>query len=505
MMEILNSAQMANADKYTIEKIGIPSVVLMENAASGIAEVIKNLDVKKDKIAVFAGSGNNGGDGITLTRKCYDAGYKVDLYLTSSPEKLKGDPLLNYNILQYYPVCIFNAFEDNLPEDYDIIVDSIFGTGLSRPVEGKYKTLIKKLNELPGFKIAVDMPSGLADNTNAVLGECFRADVTVTMCRAKIPHKIYPAKKFCGKVKIVNISIPDFAVANVKPDIYEITEKNIEKLNIREPDSHKGKFGHAVIIGGSAGKTGAALMASKSCAKAGAGLTTTVIPSALNLAAEMGNPEVMSFPVGSGDYFRNNDAKEVTEFINDKTVAAIGPGMGRDDKAIEFIKQIIAATNLPLVIDADGLYGLDQNDFEKLRFRGIITPHIGEFARIVNKTNEEVINNKLELVREFSTNYGIVTVLKSADTIIGIPDGTILVLNTGTPALAKGGSGDCLTGLITSFVSQNCTLKNSAVYGAWILGKTAEHLTKKYNERTILTSDLIDNLWIEINELYRNN
>jgi len=422
-MEILNSVQMANADKYTIEKIGIPSTVLMENAASGIAEVIKNLDVKKNKIAVFAGSGNNGGDGITLTRKCFDAGYKVDLYLTSSPEKLKGDPLLNYNILQYYPVRIFNAFEDNLPEDYDIIVDSIFGTGLSRPVEGKYKSLIKELNELPGFKIAVDMPSGLAGNTNAVIGECFRADVTVTMCRAKIPHKIYPAKKFCGKVEVVDISIPDFAVTNVQPDIYEITEKNIEK----------------------------------------------------------------------------------TEFINDKTVAAIGPGMGRDDKTIEFIKRIIAATNLPLVIDADGLYGLDKNDFEKLRFRSIITPHIGEFARIVNKTNEEVINNKLDLVREFSTDYGIVTVLKSADTIIGIPDGTIFVLNTGTPALAKGGSGDCLTGLITSFVSQNCTLKNSAVYGSWILGKTAEHLTKKYNERTILTSDLIDNLWIEINELYRNN
>lgn len=504
-MEILNSEQMAKTDKYTIETIGIPSAVLMENAATGIVNTINKLEIKKNKIGIFAGSGNNGGDGITLARKCYDSGYKVDLYLTSSPEKLKGDPLLNYNILQYYPIRIFNAFEDNLIQDYDIIVDSIFGTGLSRPVEGKYKSLIQEMNALSGFKVAVDMPSGLSGNTNSILGECFRADLTVTMCRAKIPHKIYPAKKYCGRVEVVNISIPDFAVTSVKPNIYEVTEKNLDKLEKRQSDSHKGEFGHAVIIGGSAGKTGAAIMASKSCAKAGAGLTTTVIPSELNFACELAIPEVMSFPAGDADYFKHQDTQDVIDFINDKSVAAIGPGIGRENETISFVKHLISRTNLPLIIDADGLYGLDESDFKKLKYRSIITPHIGEFGRIVNKSSKEVLNDKLELVREFSTNYGIVTVLKSADTIIGIPDGNIYVLNTGTPALAKGGSGDCLTGLITSFISQHCTFKNAAIYGSWILGKTAERLTNDYNERTILTSEIIDNIWTTINELYRDN
>jgi len=503
-MEILNSAQIAKADNYAIEYMGIPSTVLMENAASGIFQVIEKLDLGKGRIGIFAGSGNNGGDGIALARKCFNAGFKVELFLTTDSENLKGDPLINFKILEHYPIPVFNAFEDIIEDRYDLIVDSLFGTGLSRPLEGKYKKLVDKINSLGGIKLAVDIPSGLSGNTNALIGNCFKADITVTMCRPKIPHKLYPAKKFCGNVEVVDISIPDFAVENVEPYIYEITEKNIPKLSKREPDSHKGKFGHAVIIGGSPGKTGAPILASRSCARTGAGLTTIVLPSQLNLTAEISTAEIMSYPVGSLSYFREEDADDVLGFIEDKTVIGLGPGIGRDSNTISFTKKLIHQSNLPIVIDADGLYGLNEEDFNYLKYRSVITPHIGEFARLLKESKENVINRKLELSAEFAVKYGIVTVLKSADTIIANPDGKIFVLNRGTPALAKGGSGDCLTGIITSFISQGHSLNDAAILGSWIFGKTAEHLTEKYNERFLLTGDIINNLWIVLNELYRN-
>ncbi len=503
-MEILNSVQMGEADKYTIEYIGIPSAVLMENAASGIFQVIEKLDLGKGRIGIFAGAGNNGGDGIALARKCFNAGFKVELFLSTDPEKLKGDPFVNFKILEHYPIPVLNAFEDVIENRYDLIVDSLFGTGLSRPLEGKYRKLIDKINNLDGIKLAVDIPSGLSGNTNALIGDCFKADITVTMCRPKIPHKVYPAKKFCGKVEVADISIPDFAVENVKPFIYEITDKNITKLSKRKPDSHKGKFGHAVIIGGSPGKTGAPIIASRSCIRTGAGLTTIILPYLLNIPAEMSDAEIMSYYAGSGFCFGEKDTDKILGFIENKTVVGLGPGIGRDKDTITFTKNIIQQSQLPLVIDADGLYGLDEQDFNNLKYRAVITPHVGEFARIVNESKENVINKKLELTTDFAVKYGIVTVLKSADTVIANPDGKIFVLNRGTPALAKGGSGDCLTGIITSFISQGHSLDDAAILGTWIMGKTAEHLTEKYNERFLISGDIINNLWIVLNELYRN-
>jgi NAD(P)H-hydrate epimerase len=506
-MEVLTAEQMTNADKKTIEELKIPSIVLMENAAKSAFYIFKELEIKKNTIAVIIGKGNNGGDGLAISRYLIDYGYNIYIYMLSSGETLQGDSLVNYNILKNYPSRIIDLNEISTNEldfsKYDVIFDAIFGTGLNKPVDGFYKEIIQKIN-LSGAKvIAIDIPSGLSGNTFNIIGEHVKADYTITFCRPKIPHVMFPARKYCGKIYVTDISIPDFIVTSIENLISLITLESLPQLKIRALDSHKGHFGHAVIIGGSFGKTGAPLMSSMAAARIGAGLTTSVVPGKLNAIFESSFLEAMSFPVGNDYFFRKEDADVVLQFIENKKVVAIGPGIGRNEDTQEFIKKIITSTNLPLVIDADGLYKLDLNLFNSgmLSNRTVLTPHIVEFARLINCDKKELLSNRLTIAQDFACKYQIFLVLKSADTIIATPDGKIFINIEGSPALSKGGSGDCLTGLITGLISQGYSLKDSTILAPFIMGKTAKILANKYNENTILTTDIINNLWMTLNEI----
>jgi NAD(P)H-hydrate epimerase len=500
-MEILNSASMSEADRLTIQETGIPSAVLMENAARSVFEYIASLDIPKERIAIAAGSGNNGGDGFALARHLANAGVVVDVF-ACNPEKLKGDAKLNYDILLNFPVSIIElAGEAPFFDSYDITVDAIFGTGFKGEVTGFYADLIESVNETSNYVISIDIPSGLSGSSHNVAGICVDADATVTFCRPKIPHCMFPAKKFCGEIAVTDISIPDFNVDKVSEGLFLLTEDLLPRIPRRTEDSHKGTYGHAVIAGGSAGKTGAAMMASLSCLTAGAGLVTCMLPASLNYVAENGAFEVMSFPVGKGDHFHGEDYLDAVSFLKDKKVLAIGTGIGRNEETGEFIRRILKATSLPAVIDADGLYHTDKETLSSLSGRAVLTPHIGEFARMTGLNIEQVQADRLNLARSFAAENGVVLVLKSADTIIATPEGITFISINGSPALAKGGSGDCLTGLITGFISQGYEPAEAAVLGSYILGAAGRKAAEEMSERSVMTSHVIKQIGTVISEL----
>lgn len=506
-MEILNSSQMAKADSFTIKEIGIPSVVLMENAAITVVDEIMQRMPDAVSAAVVAGAGNNGGDGFAVARLLMNAGLAVDVFVACAESALKGDALINYKILKQYEAPIIFTDEDGIPsfEDYDLVVDALFGTGLSRPLEGHFVSLVQNINLTSHYVVSIDIPSGLSGDTHNVTGDCVDADLTVTFARPKYPHVMYPARGYCGETVITDISIPDVAVEAAGSTTYLLDADTLPYFPQREPDSHKGDFGHAVLIGGSEGKSGALFMASRACARTGAGLTTSAVPGKLIAAAEAVNPEIMSLALGEEAFHTAAGAEKAIDFLKGKTVCAFGPGAGTADDTGAFLKELITNTELPLIIDADGINLLDKKMLKKLKDRCVLTPHIGEFARLTGFSKEDVLKDRVALAKKFAVANGAVLVLKSADTLIALPDGSLYVNTSGTPALAKGGSGDCLTGLIAGFASQGFDLAEAACLGAYTLGRTAEIVSEGMNERSVLTTDIIENIWQTLDELEANS
>ena len=527
-MEILNSSQMAEADAFTIKEIGTPSIVLMENAAITVVDEILERIPDVSSVAIVAGAGNNGGDGFAIARQLINLGISCDIFLACNESKLKGDGLINYNILKNYEadvhfLCHSEQCEESQQENadrslttqsdvtktsfakYEITIDALFGTGLTRPLEGSLIGLVQNMNLTSNYIVAVDIPSGLSGDTYNVIGECIDADLTVTFARPKFPHTLFPARDFCGEIVVTEISIPDQAIETVGCETFLLDEDTLPCFPEREEDSHKGDHGHAVIIGGSEGKSGAVFMASKACARVGAGLTTTAVPAKLMQVAEMANPEIMSVAVGDKAHFIEEGIDKFVKFLDGKTVCAVGPGIGTHKETGEFLGELIYKTKLPIIIDADGINLLEKSSYAKLKNRCILTPHIGEFATLIGKSKEEVLADRIELAREFAKENEVVLVLKSADTLIALPDGQVYVNITGTPALAKGGSGDCLTGLIAGYTAQGFDLPEAACLGAYTLGRTAELLSEEMNEKSILTTDIIENIWKTIDELEENS
>ncbi len=491
-MEILNSQQMSLADKLTIEELKTPSIVLMENAARATTDEILKVVDPKSSVAVIVGSGNNGGDGVAIARHLFNKGVYVEIFLTESEERFSNDLRINYEIIKRYPIKIkpIEDFEDR----FDVVVDAIFGTGLNRTLEGRYLEIIRMINNLTAKIVAVDIPSGLSGSSPNLLGEAVKADLTITFCRPKIPHCIYPAKEFCGDVRVVDISIPDFIIPKVEPYLFLIEKKSLPKLPKRQRCSHKGNYGHAVLLGGSSGKSGAIIMSTFATIKTGAGLTTTILPEKVSGSLSSYLPEAMYMPIKDYNDLTEEDIKEILKLLRDKTVLTIGPGMGTSSGARTLTKRIIENTDLNLIFDADGINNLVGIDYELLRGRSIITPHIGEFARILSISKEELSTDIINITRTFAIRNGIVVVLKSASTLVALPDGDIYVYPGGVPALAKGGSGDCLVGIITGLVAQGFSLKDASILGVYIFGETGRFLSFANNEMTILATDVIKNI-----------
>jgi hydroxyethylthiazole kinase-like uncharacterized protein yjeF len=466
--KILYSQWMQELDAETINGIGIPSIVLMENASKGAADYFASrfpLPVYKN-VVVIAGKGNNGGDGFAAGRILYQKGYHVEFILLAAPEKLNPDPTINFNILNQLnlPFIVIdkdgeeqlnkikNIFNQHHPGD-TFVIDAIFGTGLNKPVkQGLYYKVMQLLNRSPYKIAAIDIPSGLSDAFLPEEGIHVTAEVTATFQSLKTAHLHPDGNKYCGTIQIIDIGIPHHLMDNPKYYISIIEPDNFRDLfKKREKDGHKGTYGHSLTICGSIDKPGAGILSSFAVLKCGAGLCTAAVSFENRTLPPSVHPELMTFI-----YRENSDLlKRLKEF----NAVLLGPGLGDTDSTADIVSLMIKHCQVTLVLDADALNVLDTPELKNLLKRDgqlpiVITPHPGEFSRLTGFPTGEIIKDRIGTSRSFAQKYQVYVVLKGHHTLIATPEGQVYVNPTGNPGMATAGSGDVLSGMITGMISQ---------------------------------------------------
>ena len=491
-MRVLNAAQMREADRYTIDEIGIPSLVLMENAGRQVVSAMEAAFESRleGRVAVLCGRGNNGGDGFVVARTLLQRGVDAAVFLIGSIADVRGDARLNLDILGRLSATVVEIGDEQTWELHfseisqcSLIVDAMFGTGLKTALSGMLETVVADLNASGIPIVSVDLPSGLSADTPHLIGDCIDASMTVTLAAPKLPLVLPPGEAHAGDVVIADIGIPpDVIDALEGPHIELLTPEQVKPLvEPRAVDSHKGDFGRVTIVAGSRGKTGAAYLAAMGALRSGAGLVTVATPAGcLPIVAGMA-PEYMTegLPDAKNGTLTPGAIEHVLALHHD--VIACGPGLGRGAAVAEFVRALMERSTVPLVLDADALtvladdpgilVGTEERDV-------IVTPHPGEMARLVGATVEEVQANRIEMAANFATARRLYVVLKGHRTIIATPEGHLFINPTGNPGMATGGTGDLLTGMIAAWLAQLLDAEAAcrlAVFLHGIAGDLAEH------------------------------
>jgi hydroxyethylthiazole kinase-like uncharacterized protein yjeF len=505
-MKLVTAAHMRELDRRTIEDLGVPSLVLMENAGRSTYQILRReFPGLTGPVVVLAGRGNNGGDGFVVARYLANDGIPVTVFIVAARDQVQGDALVNLQILEKLDVEI----EEVLGEEQlgavvhrmsraDLVVDALLGTGLNSPVRGLLAQLITKVNQVRHPVLAVDIPSGLSADTGEPLGLAVEADVTVTYGFPKIGQILPPGRDLVGRLWQVDISIPADFVEDAIVELAEAAE--IRTLLPPRPfASHKGTFGHLVVVAGSEGKTGAATMSSEAALRTGAGLVTTAVPASLNDILEVKLTEAMTLPLPEAEGARGlgeGALSPLNDFLGDKTAVALGPGLGTHPETQVLVRALVRDCPLPMVVDADGLNAL-AGHLDVLKDAAgprILTPHPGEMARLLDITPKEVQSRRLDIAREVATAHRVWVVLKGAQTVVAEPGGHLSLNPTGNPVLASGGTGDVLTGLIGGFLAQRVAPWDAARLGVYLHGLTADYLAEAIGPRGHIAGDLIASL-----------
>jgi hydroxyethylthiazole kinase-like uncharacterized protein yjeF len=510
MMKVATAEEMQELDRKAIETYRIPGIVLMENAGRGAADVISNSfpEIHKKKIAIIAGKGNNGGDGFVIARYLLNQGIYVRVYLLTDPKGLRGDAETNFSIFHRMKGEIISApsSKDYIKvkrdlEKFDILVDGIFGTGLDAEVRGYYREVIDHLNTLQRPIVAIDIPSGLDANTGKPLGTAIRASLTITFGLPKIGLLIPPGLNYVGKkVKVIDIGIPKRLVEEEKIPTYLLEKEEIQKcLSIsRNPDTHKGDYGHLLVIAGSVGKTGAAVMACQAALRMGAGLVTLAIPKSLNAILEMKLTEVMTEPLPETpkQTLSLRAFSTIVRLCENKRAVIIGPGLGTLKETQSLILKLIRTLDLPIVLDADGLTALaTQPKTLPIKNRSLmLTPHPGEMARLIRSQVKEVLEDRVGLSRNFSQSHHVHLILKGHPTLITTPKGEVYINPTGNPGMASGGTGDVLTGMIGGLVCQGFDILSSLQTAVYLHGMAGDEGTQEMGEKSLIATDIIEKI-----------
>ena len=483
------------ADAYTIENEPISSVDLMERAATQIYFwLMRNLKSKEVSIKIFCGMGNNGGDGLVLARLLAPNDIFAQVYIVHVSDNFSHDCEVNYERLKEIPeVPMYGIFsKEDFPkiDDNDIVIDALFGSGLSRPLEGLAAEIVNHINDNQAIRIAIDIASGLyGDSIGIPTNPIVHADYTVSMQFPKMAF-LYPENEpYVGKWEVLDIKIhPDY-IENVETANFYTTLDVIKPLlHKRGKHSHKGTYGHALLISGSTGKTGAALLASEACLHSGVGLLTTHLPKSAMLPLQIYLPEAMISPDKSDNCF-----SQVPD-LQPYNAVGVGPGLGKSKETANALKRLIQEAKVPMVLDADALNIISENKtwLSFLPERTIITPHPKEFERLFGKTENS--QQRLELQREMSKQYNIIIVLKGANTSITFPNGSCFFNSTGNPGMATAGSGDVLTGIILSLLAQRYTLEEAAIIGVFMHGRAGDKAAAERGMETMIARDIINSL-----------
>jgi len=505
-IKIMNSAEMKRVDQRTIQQVGIPGVVLMENAGLQMVKAIEEMwqQTSPMKIAIFCGKGNNGGDGYVVARHLYNRGHKPLIILLASQDEISGDAKINLNIavnmgIELLEVRTHQLWKKQKPplKSFDLIVDALLGTGLSNPVTGFYKEIIEEINRSEVKVASVDIPSGLSADTSEVIGPAIKAHLTVTLGCPKYAHIMPPAEEYVGKLVIADISIPKKVIEeeNVRTNL--IDEELVREIfPQRKANTHKGHYGHLLIIAGSEGKTGAACLAGEGALRIGTGLVTVATPQSCNPILEVKLTEVMTAPLPeTTDRTISEKAIEPTHhLLEGKSALAIGPGLSLNSQTQYYIQQVVSTSTLPTIIDADGLNAFADCP-DKLKGEGkslVITPHPGEIARLEKMKPEEIQKDRISICRRFAQEHSLWVVLKGYRTVISSPDGEVYVNSTGNPGMASGGTGDVLTGMIAGLVAQRLPLNDALILGVYLHGLAGDLASEQMGENYLAATDILD-------------
>lgn len=481
-MYVASSKQMKEIDKRAMDEYGIPSIVLMENAAASVFKYIKNYNA--GKIILLCGTGNNGGDGFAIARLLHINGYDVSVYCFGDYNKIAGDAKVNFDILKRLNINVKNDLEKFISEieNCDLIIDAIFGTGFKGEISGKYKEAIENVNNRGKHVISVDIPSGIESDTGKASNVHVMADITVTFGCIKYGHILNEGRNCCGKVYVENISIPGSCIEDEK--IKAVTNFNdfpLCLLKKREIDTNKSDYGRLFIIGGNINMSGAVCLCAKASLRTGSGLVSCVIPKSIADRVGVLVPEATYILCEEKDGYIDIKKEQLDDIIQRADVIAIGIGLGNSDKLLDKIEYLIENSTKPLIIDADGLNVLSRNKdiLKNAKSRIVITPHPGEMSRLTGFSTNYINENRVQVAIDFSREYKCITLLKGSSTVVAFED-NIYINTTGNPGMATGGSGDVLTGIIASFIGQGYTPYEACILGSYIHGRAGDDAYETY-------------------------
>lgn len=474
MLPILTASQIREADAYTIAHEPVSSIDLMERASKAfVSWFVNHFPDKRKLISVYCGTGNNGGDGLAIARLLHEHGYQqLNVKVVSFSDKTSADFSKNLKKLQELPVAIINIEKDSdtPAENSDILIDAILGSGLNKPLTGNYKKLVENLNNLHKAVVAVDVPTGFyTDGEVDKEATVLKADLVITFQQPKINFLLPESASYIDCCGVVNIGLDENFIRSLQSPYQLVEHQDIkEMLKPRSRFSHKGTFGHALIIAGQAKTMGAALLSSSACVYAGAGLTTACIPQSGLTALNSYQAEVMAIVREKGQL----PGMDLDNF----SAIAIGPGLGKDDDALALLKHVLEKYGKPLVIDADALNLLSSNPqlLNKLPAGSILTPHMKEFDRLFGEHTNWW--QRLQTVRKKAQELKICIVLKNSYTITGTPNSNLYFNSTSNAAMAVGGMGDVLTGIITALIAQKYTPEQACIMGVYLHGKAGDEL-----------------------------
>ena len=502
---LVDAATMRALDEHTIHALGVPGDLLMESAGRAVAEAVLALWSPADPVLVVCGPGQNGGDGLVAARHLHALGVPVRVALLAEPGSLRGDAAANLARLGAAGVAHEHG-EVEIP-DHGIVVDAVFGTGLSRAVTGPHATVLERLSRARrrARVVAVDLPSGLCADTGQVLGVASLADVTVTLGLPKLGLALEPGRSHAGRVVVARIGIADEA-PDCRPQGWMLSRAGAGRaLPARPASGHKGSFGHVLLVAGSRGKTGAAALAAEGAVRSGAGLVTVACPESLHAILEAKCTEAMTVPVAEaeGGCFARAGCETVLDLAGERDVVALGPGLGRSEETQAFVAGILERLGGPLVLDADALFA-SAKDPAALRGRGsstVLTPHPGEAARLLGASPQQVNRDRPGAARRIAELTGAVTLLKGAASVVASPDGPLWVNPTGGPALGSGGTGDVLAGVVAAFLAQGVEPTLAAALAAFVHGAAADRISARDGHAGLAARNLASELPPTMREL----
>lgn len=509
-MRILTAAESRTVDRWAIEKLALPAALLMEHAAVGLRDRVLEVAPGILRPLIVCGPGNNGGDGLALGRLLAARGLRPVLALVRWGREPSPETACQLGWLRGLGL---EVREPSLPEllelcrEAELVVDALFGTGLNRPLAGEPARWVESLAGVSRRVLAVDLPSGLEADGREVTGPIWKAQWTVTFGSLKPAHVFEPGERFCGEVTVVDLGFPIDAAPLSAPPAWWVEPDSLRgTIAQRDRAAHKGKFGHLVLVAGSVPMPGAALLAGRAAVRSGTGLVTGIVPARIHDSLPGACPEVMWFPAGleaGARRFSTEQVLEIESLLSRATAVAIGPGLGRASETLEAVADLAARIEVPLLLDADGLAPFE-GCLERLAKRDwptVLTPHPGEMSRLLGIPTEVIQRDRLGSARSAAERSGAVVVLKGHRTVVASPSGEAWINSSGTPALAVGGSGDVLTGLLGGLLAQRVEPIRAAVVAVSVHGRAGERAVAREGGVVVPATSLVEELGPVLREI----